>query len=405
VGSLLRVSTFALCSTIVIGCSSGGTASFTPQAEGLRFPASATSQSLTPDGLDATQSSGYKILASFMGSNGESPTGQLLYYRGNFYGTTMYGGDHAVGSVFRIDPRGHLTAIYSFKGPSSDGQLPVASLIEVNGRLYGTTAVGGRYNYGTVFELTLSGHERILHSFKGSPDAASPWAPLIYYKGLLYGVTIGGGVGSQGGTIFSVDLQGHERVLHSFTTAAGGTAPYAGLTPIGNDFYGTTAGGGLGFGTVFKTGPTGAVQVLYSFKGAPDAASPATQLVALNGELYGTAGGGAAHRGTVYEVAGTQERVIHSFTQKGVGPTGPTSLTVVNGILYGATYGPSPATRWGGTLYRITPWGDYTVLHSFGLGADGCKPEANPILENGKLYGTAESCGPKDFGIVYSIPL
>jgi uncharacterized repeat protein (TIGR03803 family) len=45
-----------------------------------------------------------------------------------------------------------LRLLYSF-GHGSDGQHPEASLIDVNGTLYGTTFKGGTHGDGTVFTL------------------------------------------------------------------------------------------------------------------------------------------------------------------------------------------------------------------------------------------------------------
>jgi uncharacterized repeat protein (TIGR03803 family) len=78
------------------------------------------------------------------------------------YGTTYFGGSTCgayypgCGTVFSIDPNtGHEQVVYSFPGVlPRDGALPKASLVDVGGRLYGTTAGGGAYNYGTVFELS-----------------------------------------------------------------------------------------------------------------------------------------------------------------------------------------------------------------------------------------------------------
>jgi uncharacterized repeat protein (TIGR03803 family) len=61
---------------------------------------------------------------------------------------------------------------FSFKG--SDGADPYSSLVAVNGSLYGTTVHGGGSNNGTVFEITPSGNQKVLYSFKGTPDGSEP---------------------------------------------------------------------------------------------------------------------------------------------------------------------------------------------------------------------------------------
>jgi uncharacterized repeat protein (TIGR03803 family) len=251
--------------------------------------------------------------------------------------------------------------------------------------------------------LTTSGHEHVLYSFKNTPDGCCPWSPVIYYKGLLYGTTVSGGANAHNGTVYAVDLQGHERVLHSFGAASDGAVPYAGLAVLKDELYGTTAGGGLGHGAVFRIDAAGNEHVAYAFKGSPDGATPVSPLLAMNGKLYGTTGGGgASNGGMVYELMGSRERGIYSFPQKG---TAPSKLTDVNGELYGATWGPMTLPdSWGGTVYRLTLTGQHTTLHTFGVVQnDGCEPLGGLIYANRTLYGTTEQCGYHMAGTVYSI--
>ncbi len=117
---------------------------------------------------------------------------------------------------------------------------------------------GGASGYGTVFEVTPDGTETVLHSFTGGTDGSYPAAGLLRdAKGNLYGTTTGGG--SDGyGTVFRVTMTGTETVLHSFT-GSDGYYPIAGLVKDANgNLYGTTEfGGSHGSGTVFKVTRTG----------------------------------------------------------------------------------------------------------------------------------------------------
>ncbi len=128
----------------------------------------------------------------------------------------------------------------------------------MNGTLYGTTWDGGAYNDGSVFSIDLStGAETILHSFDNT-DGQWPVAGLINVKGTLYGTTFYGGAyttcgDSFGcGTVFSLDpTTGVETVLYSFGGTDGAT-PEGGLIHVNGGFYGTTCCGGTdGYGTVF----------------------------------------------------------------------------------------------------------------------------------------------------------
>ncbi len=93
--------------------------------------------------------------------------------------------------------------VYNF-GKAPDGDTPVAGLIDVNGTLYGATESGGAC-CGTVFSVTTSGKETVLHSFRGGKDGYSPFAGLLDVNGTLYGTTAGGDRGSSGyGTVFAL---------------------------------------------------------------------------------------------------------------------------------------------------------------------------------------------------------
>lgn len=63
----------------------------------------------------------------------------------------------------------------------------------MNGTLYGTTSRGGTYGLGTVFSMSTSGSEQVLHSFNGSDGAHPDADSLIDVNGTLYGTTHVGG--------------------------------------------------------------------------------------------------------------------------------------------------------------------------------------------------------------------
>ena len=120
---------------------------------------------------------------------------------------TFAGGPDGLGAVFRLDPAGTETVLYSFKGGSRDGSAPHAGLLRDRaGNLFGTTELGGRYNYGTVFKLTARGTETMLHTFKwGRRDGAVPASGLTADPaGDLYGTTPAGGTHNDG-IVFRID--------------------------------------------------------------------------------------------------------------------------------------------------------------------------------------------------------
>jgi uncharacterized repeat protein (TIGR03803 family) len=108
--------------------------------------------------------------------------------------------------VFKVTTSGAETVLHSFGG-SGDGELPHGGLLDVNGTLYGTTSNGGsgsclRYSdvhgCGTVFKSTMSGTETVLHSFGKSGDGKYPYASLVNINGTLYGTTTAGGTTNDG---------------------------------------------------------------------------------------------------------------------------------------------------------------------------------------------------------------
>ncbi len=213
------------------------------------------------------------ILYSFGINNGfygAFPYAPLVNVNGTLYGTTRFGGNDSKGVVYRISTSSGEQVVHNFTG-GSDGETPVAGLLVMNGTLYGTTLYGGgssacKYGCGTVFSIGPSGAETVLHSFAGGSDGAYPSAALTAVNGTLYGTTAAGGGAArcrQGcGTIFSISPSGAETVVHSFSGDSDGREPLAGLLNVKGTLYGTTFRGGAksanchdGCGTVFSFVP------------------------------------------------------------------------------------------------------------------------------------------------------
>jgi uncharacterized repeat protein (TIGR03803 family) len=297
-----------------------------------------------------------------------------------------------------------FSLLYSFAGGASDGAGPYHSLIQASdGDFYGTTLTGGSRNGGTIFKITPSGTESLLYSFTSSP-----------YSGLMqgsddnfYGTTANGGVSGRG-TVFEITPSGTESVLYSFP--AGGSDPYTGVIQ-GSDgnFYGTTgAGGASDDGTVFKVTPGGTATVLHVFPkvGSSDGQTPyAGLLQGSDGNFYGTTYfGGSYGFGTVFKVTpGGIETVLHSF---GGGSDGENPYAGViqgsDGNFYGTTYQGGSSGR--GTVFQITPSGTETILYSFAGGGDGANPEAGVIQgSDGNFYGATYLGGTSNLGTVFQL--
>lgn len=208
-----------------------------------------------------------KVLHSFSGvDDGGYPYGGVTQdTAGNLYSTTaIYNGlTEANGSVFKLDDAGLETALHDFRR-RKNGITPEAGLIlDAAGNLYGTTAFGGSYTgpctgygCGVVFKLGPDGSYAVLHIFTGGLDGITPVGSLLRDSaGSLYGATIRGGAAGMG-TIFKIDPQGNETVLHNFA-GQDGSGPTGSLAQDGEgNLYGTTgAGGTSGSGVVFMLTP------------------------------------------------------------------------------------------------------------------------------------------------------
>jgi len=204
------------------------------------------------------------VLYSFTGDpDAANPYADLVIdSAGNLYGVTYYGGDGTAcslggfgcGTVFKLDKAGKETVLHSF-GVGTDGANPYAGLVrDSGGNLYGTTTDGGVYGLGIVFKVDAAGTETVLHSFTGEPDGANPAAGLVMdAASTLYGTTAYGGAYGYG-TVFKLTTTREERLLHTFLGEYDGRYPSAGLVrdSMGNLYGTTSAGGSANDGVVFE---------------------------------------------------------------------------------------------------------------------------------------------------------
>lgn len=345
----------------------------------------------------------YEVIYSFKGGNDgwfpASEAAPLAVMNGSLYGTTAQGGgtgcSSGCGTVFTVSPSGGESVIYAFDG-KPDGINPSGTVTNVGGTWYGMTYLGGANGDGAVFAVDSYGHEKVIYSFKGgSGDGSGPFGQLIAFNGTLYGTTTSGG--SDGyGTVFTLTPSGSERVLHSFTFYDGAN-PYAGLTVLNGTLYGTTISGGThGYGTVFAISTSGQERVVYSFKYGRDGAAPQAPLTLIAGHLYGTTtdgGGGHRYLGTVFKISPSgKEHVLHRFAANGIDGTFPQSALVdLNGTLYGTTYIGGRGD--GGIVFGLTLSGKETILYHFKGVPDGKYPTGGLAAINGTLYGTTTQGG------------
>ncbi len=350
------------------------------------------------------------VLYGFPGpAKGNLPYGGVIGdAAGNLYGTTDTGGSAGAGVVYKLDAAGQETVLYTFTG-GADGRNPWSGVVrDAAGNLYGTTLSGGASNAGVVYKVDPAGQQTVLYSFTGGADGGYPFAGVILdAAGNLYGTTQQGGAGGYG-VVYKLDTSGHQTVLYTFMGGPDGYTPNGVIRDAAGNLYGTTHWGGTGFvGVVYKLDPSGQQTVLYNFTGGADGGWPMAGVIRdPAGNLYGTTpgGGGTANAGVVYKLdTSAQETVLYSFAGGADGAYPQTALILDSaGNLYGTTPQGGASQGWG-VVYKVGATGGETVLYAFTGGVDGGSPTAGVIRgPAGNLYGTAAG-GKYDGGVVYAL--
>ena len=374
----------------------------------------------------------FTTLHSFSGSDGANPQAGVILYGNSLFGTTYFGGIPGDGTVFSLNTDGTgFTNLHSFAG-GSDGSSPTADLVLSGNSVYGTTWEAvlntGEPGYGTVFKFNTDGTGYTnLHSFTGGSDGHAPNGGVVLSGNTMYGTTRAGGTWAQG-TVFAVNTDGTGFTnLYNFTLAGGprdtnadGFYPSGTLVLLGDALYGTTqAGGSWGYGTVFAVSTNGTgFRTLHSFAATASDGSGPNGVILGGNVLYGTTrGGGASGLGTLFRINtdGTGFTNLHSFPafpKDGVIPFA--GLILARNTLYGTTgSGPNSGS---GTLFAInTDNTGFTNLYCFSAtgtnaygvltNSDGNGPAGSLIVSGNTVYGTTSAGGASGYGTVFSLSL
>jgi uncharacterized repeat protein (TIGR03803 family) len=329
---------------------------------------------------------------------------------GALYDADWSNGNYNSGSVYTISLTGDFALLYSFcaeggsclaTGSNPEGGVTLGS----DGNFYGTTYGGGANNYGTVFKITPAGKLTTLYSFVGAyADGNNPTYPVFQASnGDFYGVASSGGE-YDNGTFFKITSSGSYTNLASFHCSVDGCTPNLPVQGTDGNFYGTTHNGGPNSGccgTVYKSTAAGNITVLYTFPGGEG--SPVGQLVeGSDGNFWGVTNGVPfISAGELFKVSPSGDfTVVHTFS--GVGDAGVPVSGLIDGSdgnLYGVTNAGGSANV--GAIYNVNPsTGDETVLYSF-CSTPSCPGGYGPgpvLLQdtNGTFYGNTE--GSSDGG-------
>jgi len=271
--------------------------------------------------------------------------------------------------------------IYSFTG-GLDGRDPATQLTfdPSTGNAYGTTAAGGEFDFGAIFQLTPTPDgwvQTVIYSFAGGNDGLDPHGGVtIGADGSLYGTAVAGG--------------------NAGICAWDGCGVVYRLTPVNG---------------------TWSLATIHNFKGGNDGWGPGGRVVFDGaGNLFGTTpDGGRFSAGTVYVLhpngqGGWTKRTIHNFTGGKDGATGSLGDLLFDsaGNLYGTAE--QGGANGFGTVFRMspTPSGGWTfaTLYAFKGMPDGASPYGGLVWgSNGKLYGTTYYGGAAGIGSVFELSL
>ena len=328
---------------------------------------------------------------------------------GNLYATTPYGGALNDGTVYKMTPSGQLTVLYDLVSYNGSTGL----MLGTDGNFYGTAVYGGADRYGSVFRITSGGQMEPLYDFTGQDFDDYPDAPPVEGRdGDFYGTTLGGFNGD-GGEVYKMTPSGVETSLFRFDRTDGANPADPLIQGTDGNFYGTTNTGGAsgrceqyGCGTVFRVTPDGGFRLLHSFnvKDLDGYYPDAPVVAAADGSLYGTVpNGGRLGGGIIFKITPSGEyTILHNF-KYGNGADLDTGLVqAADGYLYGAT---GAGGKWNkGTIYKISLTGKFSTMYSFD-GTVGLGPTSLMQGTDGKFYGTAIEGGTYNYGTVFSVDL
>lgn len=353
-------------------------------------------------------SSTYSVVFNYTAaSTGNQPVGGIVQAsNGKIYGTTNQGGANNVGVLFEFNPAGNTYSVLSTMA-STLGANPQAALIQAsNGKLYGTTRIGGANNLGTLFEFDPATNiQTKLLDFSAANGSNPIGAVTQATNGLLYGLTSAGGTQSVGVLYeYNISLNSYSKKIE-FNTSSGGF-PQGTLLHAANDkLYGLSSAGGTStVGVIFEFDMSLNSYTKKIDLTAANGSQPSGGLIqAPNGKLYGmTRLGGASSLGTIFEY----DYVLNAYTKKidltaanGSQPYGSLCLAS-NGKMYGLTN--LGGLNSAGVLFEYDYVGNSYIKRVDFSTAIGSNPFGSLIqASNGKLYGLTRNGGANGLGVLF----
>jgi len=289
-------------------------------------------------------------LGSFTGLNGSNPHGKVaLATDGKIYGTTQLGGANNLGTVFSATTNGIINALYSLD--NSSGSYPYAGLtMGPDGQLYGATWA----NLASCFKITTNGiYNKI--SFLGGYAYAYGGLAIGSDGVSLYGTWEKNSNLSGFGSIYRITTNGSYSTFYNFSSI-NGAFPRSDLTlGIDSNLYGTTfQGGAFNRGTVFQVTTNRTLTSLLSFDGTNGMSPHASIVFAGDGNFYGTTTyGGTYNAGVIYRIHAPPVLLTQPYSQTNVAGSSISMTVSVDGV-------PPFSYQW---FKDAAPIGDGTHIH------------------------------------------
>jgi uncharacterized repeat protein (TIGR03803 family) len=302
-----------------------------------------------------------------------------------------------------VDAKTFYNTVITVEAVQSIGNVVDADIYDGAELIVPSVQVIGGAVYHNV-ALTLGGLTSIAGGLpRNVQDVYDPSSQQLTIAAVQFGTRVYTNAVVSVGTVVSVGGAALAETILQTMVYSLGSGPMAALIQgADGNFYGTTSIGGAGnSGTVFKVTPVGTMTVLYNFGiyGSGDAQQPhASLLQGSDGNLYGTTlYGGAYNNGAVFRITPNgAESVLHSFSggysEVGHGLAGsndgatPWAALIEGrrGDFYGVTGNGGIYNA--GTVFKITSSGEETQLYSFSGGSSGIAGSTDGVGALGTLF-------------------
>jgi len=318
------------------------------------------------------------------------------------------------GFLFSTDSSGQNFQVkYDFPVTTFGANPANLEMIPYNGKLYGTTSLGGANNFGTLFEYDPT-NNTYSKKFEFGPNPSitggDPKGSLLLYNNKFYGLAADYGA-SGGGVIFEWDPATNVYTKKYDLTGAGGSNPQNSLRLMNGKMYGTTAGGGsTNIGVVFEWDPvTNVYTKLVDLNGVGAGSngwSFYNNVTPYNNKLYCmTQRGGVNDYGTLLMIdpalpIGSNTTIIKHFDATSGGASNNNEMIVYNNKLYGCLNGGGINSQ--GTLFELNPAGNvFTKLVDFNYTVNGAGPAGKLVQNGSKFLAFCSSGGVNGTGTIF----